>query len=122
MPVNLIGDNAVSVLQHDDRYGTLAGSFIGEVLESKQGAWTKLEGAYATIEVTSFAFGPTGFFYTDKRSVLVEHVTGQGYCEIHAPDQTFEGTSEVARSQDELIVIGGAAATPLLFWWSAIDR
>jgi hypothetical protein len=115
LPANRITSNGISALIHDPSYGTIAGSFIGEVLQQRTGSgWTKLEGAYATIEVTSLVRHGEGFFYSDERSVLVQWDPAVGFCPIHAPEDMVEGISKVARSGSDLVVIGRD-----LSWWSS---
>jgi hypothetical protein len=114
LPANRITSNGISALIHDPSYGTIAGSFIGELLEQRTGsAWTKLEGAYATIEVTSIVRYGEGFFYSDERSVLVQWDPAAGFCPIHAPEDMVEGISKVARTGSDLVVIGRDVS-----WWS----
>jgi hypothetical protein len=115
VPANSISSNGISSILHDPSYGTIAGTFIGEILEAPidSGVWTKRVGTYATIEVTSVVRYRDAFAYSDRRSVGVEAVAGFGYCDPLPPEQPIEIESKIAIAGDDLVVAAGVVT-----WWS----
>lgn len=103
--------------------GTVIGTGVGELLLRPPGAdaWTKLEGAYATLDVEDIEPYEQGFVYIDESGVMVQYAPEIGYCEPISPPPTkhAEGVHVAARGLD--LVAAGAAEdgrrSAQLFWY-----
>lgn len=116
VPANSITSNGISALVHDPQYGTISGSFIGEIFEARErpDAWTKIEGTYSTLKVTSIARYGDGFVYSDQRGVAVQYVPSFGYCDVLPAEQPRDRAGFVARAGDDVVI-----ASDVVTWWMA---
>lgn len=105
--------SGLTAFAHWPDYGTLIGTAVGELIHKRNGqdGWTKLEGAYAVLDVMGLQQYETGFVYNDESGVVVQYIPGHGYCAPIAPPlaAVAEGRT-LAVFGDDMITAGVEAS------------